>query len=395
MRLRSFEIDDRVKVKLDKSIAEAESGLYGYMKFGEANDYPQVCEKIINGSVDAKACSDIYAKFLIGGGFENEALNSIIVGRDVRSKDITLLEVLRQVAKQVANHQGYYLHANMNLSRKIGNSRIIPFKNCRFSKVDDNGYCAKIGVYPNWHKEKGEKFDKNKINWYPIFNVNENAFAEIVANNGGAEAFKGMVYFHFLDNQYFYPLSLVDSIYLDADTQSQIAIFKNRQIRSGFAKKTIAMIAAESDEELDKLELKLKNIMGAEGDTVMVVEAQVDPVSGKIDKERDIAIVELNSNIEADLFANWEKGLTNAIRKAYKDIPAILIDYEESKLGTTSGEAIIQATNFYNAMTLDDRNSISESLKEFYKHFDNDVLANNQNWNIKPLNLYTNGTNQL
>jgi hypothetical protein len=72
-------------------------------------------------------------------------------------------------------------------------------------------------------------------------------------------------------------------------------------------------------------------------------------------------------------------------------IPAILIDYEESKLGTTSGEAIIQATNFYNAMTQDDRSKISDMFKELFENSAILGMAGNTNWKIKPLTLYDNG----
>jgi hypothetical protein len=71
-----------------------------------------------------------------------------------------------------------------------------------------------------------------------------------------------------------------------------------------------------------------------------------------------------------------------------KALPAILIDYEESKLGTTSGEAIIQATNFYNAVTKDDRAAISEMFKELLTNFDNQQLQSNTDWVIKPIILY-------
>ena len=81
MRLLNIEIDDRVKVKLDKSIKVDD--LNGIMKFGENNDYPYIIEKLINGSITAKASANTYSKFLVGNGFAPE-INSIIIGKKER-----------------------------------------------------------------------------------------------------------------------------------------------------------------------------------------------------------------------------------------------------------------------------------------------------------------------
>lgn len=394
MRLRAIEIDERLKVKFDKTIVSSGDNVSGYMKFGENNDYPQICEKLISGSVTAKSASDVYAKFLVGSGFEDERINSIIVGRDSRNKQITILSMLRQCSQQVAYHNGFYIHANFNLQRKIVDSKLVPFKNCRFNKADDLGYCSKIGVYDNWQKDKDAKFDKNKVSWYPIFNTNETAFNSIVGENG-IDGFKGMIYFQFLDNQFFYPLSPFDASYLDIDTEQQVSIFKSRTIRSGFSKKTIFLIAAENEDEFDKIEGKIKSMMGADGDQVAIFEADVDTESGKINKESNITTMSIDSSIDDKLFENWEKNISNNIRKSIKALPAILIDYEESKLGNTSGEAITQATNFYNAMTQDDRALISESFKEIYSQFAGGKFEGITNWNIKPLNLTNDNTTQI
>lgn len=392
MRLANVELDRRLDVKLDKSMKSVDDNVNGFMAFGDKNDYPQIIEKIINGSVTAKAAAGVMAKFLVGSGFENEDINSIMVGRDPRNKAVTLLGLLRQAALSVAYYNGFYIHVNPNLDRVIGNARVLPFKNCRFSKMDDWGYSAKIGVYDNWSKE-GVSGNKKKPVWYPVFNTNEKAFASLIADAGGPEKFKGMIYFQSFDEQYFYPLSPFDPCYLDADTEQQIAVFKNNAIRNGFTKKLLARIAAESDEEFDKIAEAIKKMLGADGDNAVMLEADVDPATGKISKDNDLALDYIDSSINDKLFENWEKNLANNIRKSVLAIPAVLIDYEESKLGSTSGEAIIQATNFYNAMTQDYRALISQSFREIFSRFDNPILQANQNWNIKPINLYDTTTN--
>lgn len=391
-RLKNSEIDDRVKIKLDKSIKKEDRGVNGLITFGEDNDYPQVIEKAINGSVTAKAAANIYSKFLTGQGFENEAINEIKVGIDSRGKKITMLSLLRQACMSVANNNGFYIHCNENLNREVVDTHLKPFKNCRFAKPDDTGYSAKILVYDNWDKDKNKRYRKDKIKEFNVFNLEESAFIEQINKADGIEKYKGQVYFQFLDNEFFYPLSPFDSAFLDCDTEDQISLFKNRTIRNGFFNKTIfSIIPGGTEEEQEEYVQSVKDLLGPNGDTSLVVETDVDE-NGNIDTEKAIKVDTIDANINDKLFENWEKNLSNNIRKAVKGIPAILIDYEESSLGTTSGEAIIQATNYYNALTKDDRVLISQSFEEIFKNFKDDTLKNNTNWNIKELNLINNDT---
>ena len=388
MRLLQTEIDKSLLVKLDKSILSKDDNIGGYMSFGKRNDYPEVMERLINNSVTAKAAARVYAKFLTGSGFENPALNKIVTGDDSRGKKITLRSLLSQAAMSVAYFNGFYFHCNMNLTREIGSVKLVPFKHCRFAKLDDRGYTAKIGVYDNWHKEKDKQFDKSKITWYNIFNLDEKVFAAQIREVNGIKGYKGQIYFHFFDNQYLYPLSPFDPVYMDTDTEYQIQLFKNRAIRNGMLDKTVFRVAGTSDDkENEELADGIKTFIGPDGDSVLVLQDEVDD-QGQIKKTGAFAIDSVKSNINDKLFENWEKNLANNIRKSMAAIPAILIDYEESKLGTTSGEAIIQATNFYNAVTEDDRTQIQEIFQEIFSHSANPELAENINWKIKPLELY-------
>jgi len=390
MRLLQKEIDKSLTVKLDKSIIAKDENVGGYMSFGKNNDYPEVIERIINNSVTAKAAARVYAKFLTGNGFENEVINKIVTGKDSRGKKITVRSLLSQAANSVSYFNGFYFHCNMNLAREIGTVKLVPFKHCRFAKIDDTGYTAKIGVYDNWHKDKDQKYDKTKITWYNVFNLDEKAFAAQVKEMKGIKAYKGQIYFHFFDNQYIYPLSPFDPVYMDGDTEYQIQLFKNRAIRNGMMDKTVFRVAGTSvDSENEELAAGIKTFLGADGDSVLVLQDEVGD-DGQIKKTGAFAIDSIKSNINDKLFENWEKNLANNLRKSMAAIPAILIDYEESKLGTTSGEAIIQATEFYNAVTADDRMQLQEIFQEIFSHSADPVLSGNTNWNIKPLNLYNN-----
>ena len=96
-----------------------------------------------------------------------------------------------------------------------------------------------------------------------------------------------------------------------------------------------------------------------------------------------IIIIIINKNINDKIFESYETSCVNNIRKAYNAIPQILIDYEDSKLGTTSGEALFQASAFYNQMTEELRMVISESFKEMFSQWANQDLRIKE-WEIEP-----------
>lgn len=387
MKLINKELDKRLSIKLSHTIKDVDNGVNGIMYFGENNDYPQIMEKIINGSVTAKACANTYAKFLAGLGFESD-INKIVVGTDSRGKDITMQSLLRSVAQSISKNCGSYIHCNFNREAKIVNVHLKPFKYCRFAKVDDVNYAAKILVYENWDKDKDTgKYDATKIKNYNVFNPRPEVVIEQIKEAGDINQYKGQIYFLFTDNEYLYPLSLFDESYLDCDTEAQLAIFRNRQTRNGFFKKTILRIQ-ESLSEGQKKELadSARQSLGVDGDGLWIIEDELNE-NGEFSDRQGFAVDQLDSNLDDEKFQNWDPKIANNIRKSAKGLPAILIDYEENKLSTPSGEALTQAVNYYNSITIDDRAEISEAFAEIFKNSANEILATNTNWRIKPLTM--------
>lgn len=400
MKLALKDVEKRVVIRLDKNI-KSDTG-QGVMSFGSLNDYPQTIERLVNGSITAKAVRSIYSKFLSGQGFNNDAINSIVVGKDSKGKKITLLSLLRSACESASLNNGFYIHANVNMEAVVGNTRPVPFKNCRFENLDDNGYTAKVGVHDNWEKDpdnkkpNGQNFNKDDVKYYYLFNLNKQVIAEQMTKAGSPEKYKGQIFFHFLDDQYLYPLSPFDSVSLDCDTEYQVSVFKNNMTRNGMTKKSIVrMIEPSTEEEEEKLNREIRKWQGSDGDSVLCLFDELDPETGEIKANGAFRVDALESSIDDKLFEGWNKDLANNIRKAVRACPRVLIESEEGQLGTISGEVITQAVNFYNAMTQDDRAGISEAFKEIFSNFDNEILKNNTDWEIKPLNLLNGNTTQL
>jgi hypothetical protein len=385
-RLINQEIDERVVIRPNKQMKRVEEGVHAVMGFGENNDYPQLMEKLIDGSVTAKSSANVYAKFLAGDGFENEEINKIQIGTDSRGKKITIQSLLRQVTNSISRNQGAYIFCSITAEGVIKKSSLKPFKNCRYGSPDETNYSPMILVYDNWEKDKRKK-SKKEPKVFNVFNLDDAALTSQINKAGGVKRFKGQIYSLFTDNRFFYPLSTFDSSYLDCDTEAQLALFRNRQVRNGFFKKTIIRIASGGTEkEQEELVASLRKSLGPDGDGLWVVEDEVDE-NGELSDKTGYAVDQLDDTINDEKFKDWPIDVSNNIRKDAKNIPKVLIDYESGKLGSGSGEVIVKATNYYNAITKDDRTEVSEAFEEIFTNFDNETLKNNTNWKIKPLNL--------
>ena len=380
------DVEKRLVTNLSRNIAP-DDAVGGVMTFGERNDYPQTIESVVLGSSTGKAVWNIYAKFLSGEGFEAN-INNIVVGRDFRGRNITVKHVLRQCAASVSMNNGCLMHVNKNRNNEIKNCAPIPYKFFRFNKPDDTGYSSKIVINKLW----GDRFFKKQDSKaYDLFTTDKNAFVAQVKKAGGIDKYRGQIHFQFWDDSYLYPLSPFDSVYLDCDTEQQVSLFMNREIRNGFMATTLLRIAENTPEAEKAIVDRVTNAVGADGTRVIVMVDDIDPDTQEIKKNGAFAVDKIESSINPDLFENWEASLMNKIRRS-QNVPSIFLDYETNKLGGTSGEAIIQATNSYNATTSDARSLLSEYLQELFSNFADERLRNNTNWKIKPLKLYDNGT---
>jgi hypothetical protein len=116
-----------------------------------------------------------------------------------------------------------------------------------------------------------------------------------------------------------------------------------------------------------------------------VLEGSFSP-DGKIIDGENVKLEKIEQNINDKMFEGYEASTQNAIRKAYNAIPQILIDYETGQLGTTSGEALRQAAEFYNAMTVEPRMKISQIFEEIFSNFIDPSLRG-RNWEIRELDF--------
>lgn len=359
----------------------------GIVKYDIDNAYPTRMERVIDASVTAKSSAQMLTRFLIGEGFENPDLNDIIIGKDRFGRDINMYHLLGKVCRSVAKYSGFYLRLGFNGDLKVSKLRDENFKHCRFGDMDTQDNAGKIVVYDNWDKQRG-KFDKDKWNRVDVYNTTKEAIDNQINSADGFAKWKGQIFFWFDDDDYIYPVSLVDPVMYDADTEKQISLFKNGELRRGFFMKYIIHHTSFTNlKDAEEFKEKLAKVMGGGHEySSLVMDGEFD-ADGNLKDGPNIKITKVEQNVNDKLFDAYEKSTINNIRKAFHAIPQILIDYEDGKLGTTSGEALRQASEFYNTQTQDTRKNIGQCFMQIMKNWKEDM--SNETFNIKPLSLGT------
>lgn len=375
MKAEIAKIHKRNEVKVDKQ--------KGIINNGSDNNYPERMERLIDGSITARSAANMYANFLVGKGFADESLNKIKVGQGLY-KDITLYDLLEKVAGSLAEQSGAYTKIRYDGNLKISEVDFVPFKNCRFGLPDSDDYSGKIVYYNNWGKKF--QFDKKDFKTFDVFNPQQNIIAYQILKEakGDITKYKGQIYPLFLNEKYIYPLSPVDVVQDDADTEYQIAAFKNGELSRNFFAKYFLKHAYFNDER-EKLNFidKIKEFTGADNNgSIMVVQGDITTEGGGKIIDDTFTLDKIDQNINDKLFVEWEASIANNIRKAFNAIPKILIDTPEGVFGTTGGKAFIDAANFYNQMTMKDRQKISNYFAEIFKYFHTPIISD---FKINPL----------
>ena len=345
-------------------------GTLKIFKNGSDNQYPTRVERTVNASVTASQCRKLFAKFIGGRGFEDVSLDDRIFGRDM-SGDITGLKLLRKIADSLSYHNGVFFHLNTNIEGKIIGVSVLPFRYCRLAGGDEvTGEYTQVAVYNNWDYTVNRRTMTDRIEYFPLWNP-EMATEVLREPN---EEYKGMVAYYSFTDGWIYPTAPVDPAINDADTEAQIAVFKNRTIRNGFLDRTIFR-HAPFENESDKIRFKemVREFKGAESaEDILMLEDEFTSDN----KDGNLRIDRLESKINDKLFASWEQTCPNNIRRCYNNAPPMLIDLVEGKLGGTSGEAYREAIDFYNDQTEEERMAVSKMLKELLFYWVDGAVVN-------------------
>ncbi|GFR80623.1 hypothetical protein ElyMa_002319500 [Elysia marginata] len=352
-------------IKYDKSL--------GVYKNGEDNNYPSRVERIINNSATAKPSINLFRKYIVGKGFGN-SLNDFVVNKD----QTTLRRFLFNVAHSYAYQNGVFIHVDYNLNYNITGLKVLPYKHCLIGKKDDKNWSGKILVYDNWQGESG-KIDRNKINEVDAYNPNPKVIQSQIKKAGGIKNYKGQIFFYNPEDT-IYPLSHIDNVLNDADSEFRVSQYKNTSLLKGFfgKKMVITPPIVESelrkpDDQLSEGEVaekrikeralesfrnELRSFVGADNvDGIFHFELDYDAEG--IDKA--IKFVDIDTNIDDKLFAHTERSVSQNIAKSI-GVPSILIDNSDNSIFGNSGALLDAARSFFQEQRMEDIENLTRSI---------------------------------
>lgn len=377
-----------MKSKLVESHKETAKQVYnrslGVFFNGEDNLYPLLIENLIDASPTATQCAWLYESFLGGGGFVQDFSNVDLSEDDFYMYDPN--DLLIDISESISKHQGVFIHINYNALYQKEDFSVIPFDQCRLGKKDDKDYHGKIVVSK---KGWGRELKKDELITIDTYNPRPEIIQAQVDAAGGWENYKGQVLYFTFQPKRMYPKSLLDTVYLFADTEYRMGLYFNSTCKRGFNDSKLVRHKKFPDKQDERdFEENLKGLMGTENSSsIMTVEDEWDSDN----QQGNIKVETLSSDIKAEKYQHFEDASSNYIRKAFKNIPPQLVDYVQGKLGNTSGEDLIKAQAVYNSLIARDRMKLERLFTILFDNYKNDINPTD-NWEIKQYSLMDDGT---
>jgi hypothetical protein len=347
---------------------------------GEDNLYPERIDRVINNSVTAKMASEMMVQYLIGKGF-GEADNFKV------NESQKLIDFAIDVADSLVRQRGIAIHFDYNLNFEPINPKVLDFTKIRLGLKDSIEYNSKIVFKNDWNnaKEKAIIFD--------VFNKNPEIVQYQIERSGSIEKYKGQVMYINLDSRYYYPLSRVDAVLNDCDSESQAAIYKNMILRKGFFGKTIIMTPplisndepetivndagqlirnhafAKRQAEADHVKATIESFISAENNGGVIMVESPDFINGI---DTIFKIQKIDSTLDDKVFEYTESSVSKNILMAFNNLPVALVKSPDSAMFGNSGESIFEAKKMYWENTSKERNKLETIV--------NDIVQNLPNW---------------
>lgn len=348
------------------------------------NAYPERMDRLINNSVTAKSAAAIMVQYLIGKGYGID-VDSLIINKE---QNLKLIDFADDVADDLVKQRGVFIHVNWNALYQISDFSVIPFEWCRIGKTDSNDYTGKIAVCKEWLKPK-----KTDIQLIDVFNPRKKVIDAQVEKAGGWEHYKGQVLFVNMDTKLLYPLSRIDSVAEDCDSEAQASIYKNRLLRKGFFGNTLVVTRplvgdglepgstalTDAESERERFQQAIKDSLGAQN-TGGVLCLEMDFAGEKL--EDAILIKQIESKIDDKLFNYTETSVRENILVAFNNLPAGLIKTNEASLFGNSGEAIREMKRTYWENTTKERCLLTAVINQLLER-----TPEYSNLTIEPLKL--------
>lgn len=361
--------------------------------YGDDNLYPQTLRDIISASSTGSECSDRFADFIEGNGFNNELFSGYVVNRKGQTAD----DIHALVCKDVSLYNGMALHVNYNVYGEIVELHHIPFENCRLMEEDDNGYVAKIAVHPDWtgkktHKGKAIRVTKENIDYIDVFNPVKEVVLAQIESAGGIEYYKGQVLWVSMDGNNIYPVGKGDRVVTEMSTDEGLANVKYRNVRNNFLPSGMVITKKGTHTTFDENGKEVEDASGNDSFSDMLVQLQGDTNSNKLldvtlesDEEKPEFVPIVTQNYDKE-FTVTDASVVERIYSAYGQEPWYCIRI--GKVGF-SGDILEDAFEYYNSIVSKQQRLIERTFERLFRYW-YEVANPSNDYSVQPLKYVRN-----
>ena len=328
-----------------KRIPEPRDTVHKITSYGNDNLYPDRIKQVFLLSPIAKSCVSLQASFIRGDGFEN---GDVVLNE----KGDTANDILQLISEDQALFNGYGLHINSTGLGLAHTVEYISFETIRLGLKDTRGIIKDVRTSINWAGNDASLPDNElRVQRFSLYDP-------VKAGGEAITTAKGMILYQ-TPRKNFYPLSAIDSIIEDCQSNHELSLFTLGNISNGFLSMSIFKYPSGGDSDVEEEELreKLNQLKGAKNANSVIV-ASIDE-----DAENTSNLVEtIPANNNDSLFIQSTINVRNSIIGSFA-MPRSLVGHTpEASLFTA--QQIADDYLYMNLRTKDIRNQIERTFNE-------------------------------
>lgn len=336
--------------------------------YGENNDYPEKVLEVSQASPTGTGCLKIFIKFIKGSGFEDINLTTHIFNRKGEDGQTLALKVESDYGK----FGGCAVHVNYDALLRPIEFQHVPFENARICIDKDGKLIPFIAVHNDWTGRKNLKRklpQANEIKRYPIFNQNIEVLKSQIGENG-IENFSGQILYFSNTDQLSYPLSPFDAVVTDMATEESVSTVLYRNAKHNYLpagilanRKGITAQAGSDEKDREGKDTLHEDIASWQGDeqAAKIIVVDIDQT------EEPPTFTQFPIQNFDKMFEATTKYVESNIGKVFMQ-PPILRGID---VGAGFGADLMNnAYNYYNSITDEDRNVISELFSKLLSNYE-------------------------
>ena len=344
-----------------------------WARFGDsADNVPNKWIYAVKDSPTAKKCIRKIIQFVVGNGFDGE-LGNVLVNRSQKANDL-----LREIAQSAAYWDG--AHALNIKYRSDGSPSEVFTQQISSIRKETSGEC----FYTNSRFGTSRRSMESEIKHFPFdrFESSEDRVNRVLNDIAESGIFSGDILYRFIPGEGFlgnlYPIPDAMSSLSDIEADAALSRYNSSLIKKGFRANTIISYPRRLNREVkdaneqtqyDRVIDSVSNFVGEDGDTVMILDTELD--------DAKVEIHTIDNKAALDSTEKMNESIPRAVCRAF-GVPPVLIGFDTANVLGNS-KALADSMKLFNLMVKDIQLYICETMKLLFPLYD---------WKIKSLNLF-------